>query len=224
MNLLEMDMKLRFKTALACASLMLGMAPAHADPVVDRTMALAGSWAHIKYATPEAAQADAMTRLKAQADAAVAGAPGRAEPLVWDGIITSTLAGLKGGFGGLSLAKEARGLLERAEKIDGNALDGSAHTSLGALYYQVPGWPVGFGNKDKARAELLAGLKLNPRGIDSNFFWADFLYNQGDYAEAAKALRTALAAPPRPGREAADAGRRGEIQKLLGTVNAKLRS
>ncbi len=41
---------------------------------------------------------------------------------------------------------------------------------------------------------------------------------------AAKALKTALAAPARPGRELADAGRRGEIQKLLGAVNAKLRS
>ena len=217
-------MNFRIKTTAAFAALLLGMAPAHADPVVDRTMALAGTWAHIKYGTPEASQADAMARLKAQADAAVTAMPGRAEPLVWDGIITSTLAGLKGGLGGLSFAKEAKGLLERAEKIDGNALDGSAHTSLGALYYQVPGWPVGFGNKDKARAELLAGLKLNPRGIDANYFWGDFLYNQGQYADAAKALRTALSAPARPGREAADAGRRGEIQKLLGTVNAKLGS
>ena len=217
-------MKLRYKIAATCSVLLMTVAPAQADPVLDRTMALAGSWAHIKYAMPEASQADAMTRLKAQADATAAGTAGRAEPLIWDGIITSTLAGLKGGMGGLSLAKEAKSLLERAEKIDGNALDGSAHTSLGALYYQVPGWPIGFGSKDKARAELLAGLKANPRGIDSNYFWGDFLYNQGQYAEAAKALRTALAASPRPGREVADGGRRGEIQKLLGAVNAKLRS
>jgi Tfp pilus assembly protein PilF len=113
-------------------------------------------------------------------------------------------------------------LLEKAEKIDGNALDGSAHTSLGALYYQVPAWPIGFGSKDKAREELTAGLRANPRGIDSNYFWGDFLYNQGQYAEAAKTLRTALAAPPRPGREVADAGRRGEVQKLLAAVDGKL--
>jgi Tfp pilus assembly protein PilF len=100
----------------------------------------------------------------------------------------------------------------------------SAHTSLGALYYQVPGWPIGFGSKDKAREELMAELRANPRGIDSNYFWGDFLYNQGQYAEAAKTLRTALAAPPRPGREVADAGRRGEVQKLLAAVNGKLGS
>ena len=214
-------MKLAVFAAVTVA--ILALSPARADPIVDRTMTLAGGWAHIKYAMPDTAQADAMTRLKSQADATVAAAPGRAEPLIWDGIITSTLAGLKGGLGGLSLAKEAKGLLERAEKIDGAALDGSAHTSLGALYYQVPGWPIGFGSKDKAKAELLAGLKANPRGIDSNYFWGDYLYNQGSYAESAKALKAALAAAPRPGREAADAGRRGEIQKLLGAVNAKLK-
>lgn len=213
-----------FRNLCAVAILLAMTAPASADPVADRAMGMANAWAHIKYMTPADTQPDAMARLKGQADAAVAAAPGRAEPLIWDGIITSTLAGLKGGMGGLSLAKEAKALLERAEKIDAASLDGSAHTSLGALYYQVPGWPIGFGSKDKAKAELLAGLKANPRGIDANYFWGDFLYNQGQYAEAAKALKTALAAPARPGRELADAGRRGEIQKLLGVVNAKLRS
>ncbi|MDB5724223.1 MAG: hypothetical protein JWQ16_977, partial [Novosphingobium sp.] len=179
------------KTAyrLAAAGLTLGFcvattSPAIADPVLDKTMAIASTWAQIKYHTAPDAQAEAMARLKGQADAAVAAAPARAEPLVWDGIVTSTLAGLKGGMGGLSLAKEAKGLLERAEKIDGKVLDGSAHTSLGALYYQVPGWPIGFGSKDKAAAELTAGLKANPRGADANYFWGDFLYNQGRYAEA----------------------------------------
>jgi tetratricopeptide (TPR) repeat protein len=219
-------MKLTVKLAGAALGLALGLAavaPAQADPIFDRTMGIASAWAQIKYRTAPDAQADAMARLKAQADAAVAAAPARAEPLVWDGIVTSTLAGLKGGMGGLSLAKEAKTLLERAEKIDGSALDGSAHTSLGALYYQVPGWPIGFGNKDKAKAELMAGLKANPRGADANYFWGDFLYNQGQYAPAAAALKTALAAPARPGREIADAGRRGEIQKLLATVDAKLK-
>jgi tetratricopeptide (TPR) repeat protein len=211
-------------TALAATAFAMTVvaAPAVADPVADRAMAIAGAWSQIKYHMPADGQADAMARLKTQADSMVASAPNRAEPLIWDGIVTSTLAGMKGGLGGLSLAKEAKSLLERAEKIDANALDGSAHTSLGALYYQVPGWPIGFGNKDKAKGELLAGLKANPRGIDPNYFWGDFLYNQGQYAEAGKALRAALAAPARPGRELADAGRRGEAQKLLGAVNAKL--
>ncbi|MFW5386410.1 MULTISPECIES: hypothetical protein [unclassified Yersinia (in: enterobacteria)] len=52
----------------------------------------------------------------------------------------------------MDLVKDAKVKLELAIKLDANALDGSAYTSLGTLYYQVPGWPIGFG--DKKQAEL----------------------------------------------------------------------
>ncbi len=84
---------MRFHNLCAATILLAMTAPASADPVADRTIAMANAWAHIKYMTPADNQPDAMTRLKGQADAAVAAAPGRAEPLIWDGIITSTLAG-----------------------------------------------------------------------------------------------------------------------------------
>ena len=39
------------------------------------------------------------------------------------------------------------------------ALDAGAPTSLGVLYYRVPGFPFGFGDNDKAR-QLLAQAVL----------------------------------------------------------------
>jgi tetratricopeptide (TPR) repeat protein len=162
-----------------------------------------------------------MTRLKATADGAVAAQPDSTELLIWDGIITSSVAGLKGGLGALSLAKEARALLEKAQARNPAALNGSALTSLGALYYQVPGWPIGFGSKDKARTNLEAALRLDHDGIDPNYFYADFLFQQGDYAGARVAAQRALAAPPRAGREIADKGRRGEVQALLARIGEK---
>jgi tetratricopeptide (TPR) repeat protein len=179
---------------------------------------LRGQWAHIRYETAAAAQLPAMEQLKSAADAAAASEPKNAGVLIWDGIITSTLAGLKGGLGALSLAKEARDRLQLAEQLQPGALDGSALTSLGALYYQVPGWPIGFGNKDKARASLQAALVLDPAGIDANYFYADFLLAQGDVAGARTAAERALAAPVRTGREVADNGRRAEIRSLLGKI------
>ena len=56
---------------------------------------------------------------------------------------------------------------------------------------------------------------LNPDGIDSNFFWADYLIDQKRYAEARTALLKAQAAAPRPDRPLADQGRQAEIRARL---------
>jgi tetratricopeptide (TPR) repeat protein len=195
-----------------------------ADGLDAKLDGLARGWAHVNYEIRDKpAQAEAAATLVAQADAVARQFPNRAEPLVWEAIASATEAGAKGGLGGLALAKSARGLLERAEKINPSALgDGSVYTSLGSLYAQVPGFPIGFGDPAKARTYLQKALSANPTGIDSNFFWGDFLLRQGDYAGAAKALERALAAPPRPGREVADRGRRAEATALLAQARQKL--
>ncbi|HLZ84609.1 MAG TPA: tetratricopeptide repeat protein, partial [Caulobacteraceae bacterium] len=93
--------------------------------------------------------------------------------------------------------------------------DGSIYTSLGSLYGAVPGPPIGFGDRDRARAYFQKALAVNPVGIDPNYFYGAFLLRQGDHAGAIRALQRALAAPPRPGREIADRGRRAEAVALL---------
>jgi tetratricopeptide (TPR) repeat protein len=183
-------------------------------------VALQTRWAEIKYDLPGKQQAAAFEALARSADAAVAANPDDAAVLIWRGIVLSTWAGAKGGLGALPLVKRAKADFEAALALDEGALSGSAHTSLGSLYYQVPGWPVGFGDDDKAREHLSAGLALNPDGMDSNFFWGDFLRQEGDKQGAIAALRKALAASPRPGRERADAGRREEILALLAEIGA----
>jgi len=83
----------------------------------------------------------------------------------------------------------------------------------------VPGSPIGFGDKARARQLLLQALALDPNGLDANYFWADYLYDQGDSSGARIALQRALRAPHDPNRPIWDVGRRGEVQALL----AKLR-
>jgi tetratricopeptide (TPR) repeat protein len=161
----------------------------------------------------------AFEALEKRVEQLVAASPGRAEPLIWQGIVLSTYAGAKGGLGALGLAKRSRAALEAAMKIDPHALSGSAYTSLGALYYKVPGFPVGFGNKNKARENLQRALALDPNGIDSNFFYAEFLLEQGERRQALDYLEKAKRAAPRPGRELADQGRRHEIESLLAKAN-----
>lgn len=204
---------------LFCLSLP---ALAHAEGIMDEVAPLQQEWATIRYQTPEAQRARAFEALEARAAELVSRHPDAAEPLIWDGIILSTWAGAKGGLGALSLVKQARARFEQALELDPNALEGSAYTSLGSLYYQVPGWPVGFGDDDKAETLLKQALAIAPDGIDANYFYGDFLYQQERYAEAVKVLEHAAQAPPRPGRETADAGRQSEIATLLQKVRAEM--
>lgn len=178
-------------------------------------------WAEIKYQTPEAEQEKAFASLVAEAEQLRA-ANTYAPYLIWEAIIRSTYAGAKGGLGALDQVKQAKKLLEQAIKMDPAAMNGSAYTSLGSLYYQVPGWPVGFGDHKKAKELLLKGLSYNPDGIDSNYFYGDYLLEQKDYKQAIAALEKALKAAPRPGRESADAGRKGEIAAAMAKAKKHL--
>lgn len=194
---------------------------AFAAPVDDTVSQLQQRWAEVKYAAPAGEQERRFQALAAEADQALARNPDRAEVLIWHGIIVASYAGAKGGLGALGLAKDARKDFESALKINPQALSGSAYTSLGSLYYQVPGWPIGFGDDKKAVENLRQGLAINPHGIDSNYFYGDYLFRHGQYDDAEAYLRKALQAEPRPGRKLADDGRRKEIDALLEKIAAK---
>jgi tetratricopeptide (TPR) repeat protein len=178
-------------------------------------------WERVKYSVPPKQQAAEFEKLSKLAQTIMTKYPKRAEPAIWHGIVEASHAGAKGGLGALSLAKNARHSLEHALAIDPAALDGSACTSLGSLYYQVPGWPIGFGDRAKAQTLLMQGLAMNPNGIDPNYFYGDFLFRAGDYEGAEQALVKALQAPPREGRAIADEGRRREVNELLQKVREK---
>ena len=175
-------------------------------------------WAQIHYELPAKQQPKAYAKLASEARQLTQANPGSAAAHIWKGIILSSWAGAEGGVSALGKARQARAELEQALTLDPSALQGSAYTSLGVLYYQVPGWPLGFGDDEKAAELLQQALALNPDGIDSNYFWADYLVRQKRYAEARTALLKAQAAPPRPGRELADTGRQQEIRALLNTL------
>lgn len=182
---------------------------------------LQSQWAEAMYKAHGDGKEKQLEKLSDQARTLVGSNPEDANALIWEGIVLGSYAGAKGGLGALGLVKEAKAAFEKAISLNSKALDGSAYTSLGSLYYQVPGWPLGFGDDAKAEDFLKKGLAINPTGIDPNYFYGDFLFRQGRYSESEQALNKALSAPARPGRELADEGRRGEIRDLLTKVKAK---
>ena len=217
-------MNLFRRDALATLLLAALMSPAIAAELPADVGSVRDRWAEVKYAVPENQRDRAFEALAQQAKAALAAHPDDAGALIWEGIVLSSWAGEKGGLGALGLVKQARRDFERAIELEPAALDGAAYTSLGSLYDQVPGWPLGFGDDDMAGELLRKGLEIDPDGLDANYFYADYLRGQEDYAGAAAALHKALAAPPRPGRERADAGRRAEAEAMLAIVDGKLAS
>jgi tetratricopeptide (TPR) repeat protein len=212
--------------SLAFAAALLPLAlPAFAQdaPFTAELAEIQQSWDRANYqpASTEEKKRQ-LEALSARSEAFARKYPRRAEPLVWEGIVLSTYAGAKGGIGALSLARRSRDCLLQSTRIDPAALRGSAYTSLGALYYKVPGWPIGFGDRDKAGDYLEKALELNPDGMDPNYFIGELLFEEGDYSGALHHLQKALAAPPRPDRPLADAGRRSEITALVAKVRERI--
>lgn len=205
-----------WRLAATLAGVALALTAVRAQAGVDDAITeLQQDWEVIRYQTPSNEREKRFEALAAKARQTSTQYAGRSEPLVWEGIIVSSWAGEKGGLGALSLVKQAKGLYESAIKLDDKALDGSAYNSLGVLYYKVPGWPVGFGDKARAKELLQKALAINPKGIDPNFFYGEYLLENGHPAEAVTYLERALAAPARPGRQVADTGRREEARGLL---------
>lgn len=203
---------------IVCSCLSLSLRAADFSDIQK----LQARWAEIKYQLPQAEQEKAFESLVGEAENLRNSNPNNPDYLIWEGIIRSTYAGAKGGLGALEQVKQAKKLFEKSISIAPDALAGSAYTSLGSLYYQVPGWPVGFGDDKKAGEMLLKGLSYNPDGIDSNYWYGDYLLDQKQYQKAVVVFEKALQAPARPGRESADAGRKLEAQKALAEAKKHL--
>lgn len=193
------------------------------DAVTALVKQIQFKWETIKFTVPEGdKQTEQMNALGAEADAMAAKYPDRVEALIWDGILTSERASMVNPISALSLATRARDMLEKAYKMNPSALDAGAPTSLGVLYYRVPGFPLGFGDKEKARRLLEQATSAAPTGLDAWYFYGDFLLTQGQYAKARDAFNYALSIPDRPDRPLWDRNRRLVIREKLDQIKAKL--
>ncbi|WP_374414423.1 tetratricopeptide repeat protein [Novosphingobium colocasiae] len=199
------------------APLLAALLPtaALADMASD-VKAVNDGWAHITYEIKgSSTQTKALDQLAKQANTLVARYPGKAEPLLWAGIVTSEQANRANFFHKLGLATKARDLIAKAYAIDPRAADGGAALSLGVLYYKVPGSPLAWGDDERAVKLLKQALATDPNGLDTNYFYGDYLLAQGDKAGARAYLQKALRAPHDASRPVWDAGRRREARDLL---------
>ena len=188
--------------------------------LADPATKLQQQWDHDTYQLAGKTQLKAFETLLQQAEQAKKDFPESAEVWLWSGIIHSSYAGITGGLGALKHAKAAKADLEQAIALDSKVWQGAAYTSLGTLYFKVPGWPLGFGDDEQARALLQQGLAMDPRGIDANYFYADYLLEQKQWQQAKSYLLKAQQAPARDDRPLADAGRQQQIATALQQIAA----
>jgi tetratricopeptide (TPR) repeat protein len=146
------------------------------------------------------------------------------DTVIWLGILLSEQAALANENGSplkaWGLAKRARDILETIDKTDPVTMDAGAPTTLGLLYDQVPGFPIGFGDKIKARQYLQEAMRNAPNALDVNYFYGDFLYREGEIAEATRVLEHALTLPELSNRPNWDRSLRVKIRETLSELQA----
>ncbi|MBT3133711.1 hypothetical protein KL866_00985 [Alteromonas sp. ALT199] len=179
------------------------------------------AWAKTNYELEGEVQLEAFSALIAQAKVLVELSGNSAEALTWLAISQSSTASAKGGLGALDFAESAKENLERAIDKEESVLDGTALTVLAALYHKVPGWPVSFGSDKKAEKLFKRALEINPQGMDQNFFYAEYLFDEGEYEKAQVFLSRAQNAPEKANRPLADEKRREEIAALQARLDTK---
>jgi len=181
----------------------------------DSVKDIEAEWASIYYNTSQSKQGPAYAQLLDKIMSLARQYPNTAEPLFWQAVVKATYADQQDPFSALGAIHEARDLLVKAIKINPKTMDGSAYVTLGTLYYMVPKWPVSFGDDDAAKEMLETALKINPDGIDSNYFYGEFLLLHNKPNDAALYLERAASAPARAGQLYADNQLKAEAKRAL---------
>lgn len=154
-------------------------------------------WEATFYSLPPDQQEPILKTLSMKADTLIQKYPDAAEPYLVAGLIQCSLAANEGGFSALGRVKKARQFVMQAMEKDPLAMEGSGYVILGNLYYRLPGWPISFGDNKVARSYLETAIRLYPDGLDANYFYGDFLLDEGDTAAALPYLEKADKAPVR---------------------------
>jgi tetratricopeptide (TPR) repeat protein len=193
---------------------VFGAATARAQAPDSSLFSLMQRWGNVEYQMQGDAQLRAFEDLAGEVDMLARSEPENSHILTAQGVILASFAKAKGGLGALDLAKQARTVLEKAITIDPQGEDGSAYVTLGALYQHAPGWPIAFGDDDKARQLLERAVSIRPAGIDTNFYYAQFLEDQGADEEAVTYAQRAVDGQSRADRPSDEALRK-EARKWL---------
>lgn len=192
-----------------------------AENLNESLQGIENEWASIYYKIPKQKRGTEYRQLLERTIKLSKQHPKNAEPIIWEAIVKATNADHQDAVSALKAIHEARDLLIKAIAINPQAMSGSAYVTLGTLYYLAPKWPLGFGNEESAKKMLQTALDINPNGIDSNYFYGDFLLSINKLNEAEKYFKRAIVIPARAEQHYADNQLKEEAKLALKNINER---
>ncbi|MCD2450100.1 TRAP transporter TatT component family protein [Methylicorpusculum oleiharenae] len=192
---------------------------AHSNNVASQIDYLESEWAKIYYSPKGLDKASSYCKLLKKTRTLKKQNAKTADLLFWEAVVISSAAEHSDPLKALTSIETARKLLLKAIEIDPNTMQGSAYVTLGSLYYQAPGWPISFGDKNKAEFFLKKALEINPHSLDANYFYADYLISQNKPIKAIQYLKKTLELPIRQNQSFADNQIKAIALKSIKTLN-----
>lgn len=183
--------------------LMLTVNMATASSLMDEINGIESDWAKVFY---HSAKTDDMakkeySRLIAKTQRLEIKYPDATEPIFWEANILASRAEHENIFTALASIETAKTLLKQVIQKDASTLGGAALITLGILYYEMP---LTYNRNSMAENHLKEALKINPNGVDPNYFYAEFLRSMDQAIAAIKYYKFALSATVRFEQQFAD--------------------
>lgn len=178
--------KLMFVTLLFMSSMVL------ADELKDSLNRIELTWAKTYYEQSKQQQQSTYPQLLKQLEQLDKQHPNDANIIYWEGLIKASYAEHQNPVAALEAIHEVRNLLTKAISIEPNVMNGAAYVVLGTLYDKAPQWPIAFGDEHKAKEMLETALKISPDGVESNYFYGEFLLDHDEQQAAVAYFKKAL--------------------------------
>lgn len=166
-----------------------------------------------RYAVPTE-QADWFATAVAYAERAVETHPGGVDGRYWHALTLGRLGETQGVLRSLSVVSEMRRELETVLELAPD--HAGAHFALGMLYYRLPGWPLSFGDNNRALEYMTAAVELAPDNTTYRLGLAELLLDMRRRDEAIALLEAILEMPLTPGEPVESAEDKIRAQELLG--------
>ncbi len=186
-----------------------------ASNLTEALKQIESKWAVAYYGTPKDHQAAAYESLLNEIAALTQQQPNNPEIVFWQAVVEASYADHQNPIAALKAINDVRDLLTQVIAMNPKVMNGSAYVMLGTLYYRVPAWPIGYGDKEQANKLLQTALSMNPNSIDANYYYGEFLLSTNKITEAEQYFQHALAAPVRPEQSYADSQLKERVKLAL---------